>query len=114
MPTPDPERMRLRELCEKCKRNGWKVSVDPDMILAFLGATEPTQDTEVARVLADLRLRSDAGARTGRIQTARAMDDATAELIERLARERDEAQKQRVRVDRVARIPFGPPEDEDE
>jgi CBS domain-containing protein len=36
-----------------------------------------------------------------------------ASLIARQARELAEARKQRVGVDRVARIPFGPPEDED-
>jgi len=49
-------------------------------------ARKSVTDGEVARVVADIQLRSDAGILAGRIQTARAMRKA-ASLIERQARE---------------------------
>jgi hypothetical protein len=92
--TLSPERQsELRQRCEAVLASGTKnIDVEAVTMLALLTTIEPTQDAEVARMIADLQLRSDAGARAGRIQTARAMDNAAA-LIARLARELAEVKK---------------------
>lgn len=82
-------------------------------LTALLDATEPTHGGAAAKLILSLiDIRSGPAVDVACKLDALCLDAAT--LIERLARELAEARKQRVGVDRVARIPFGPPEDEDE
>ena len=81
-------------------------------LTALLDATEPVGDADT-RMLIDKLTALIPWAEDHSSDVASAIALAVS-LLTRMARERGEARKQRVGVDRVARIPFGPPEDEDE
>jgi hypothetical protein len=81
-------------------------------LTALLDATEPTTDADT-RMLIDKLTALIPWAEDHSSDVASAIALAAA-LIARLARELAEARGKRVGFDRVARIPFGPPEDEDE
>ena len=108
-----PERRaELRRAVDQCEVAGEWLKVEHEVIGHLLDATEPVGDADT-RLLIDKLTALIPWAEDHSSDVASAIALAVA-LIERLARERGEVQKQRVRVDCVARIPFGPPEDEDE
>jgi hypothetical protein len=82
-------------------------------LTALLDATEPVEGGAAAKLIISLiDIRSGPAVDVACKLDALCLDAAA--LLARLARELAEARGKRVRVDRVAHIPFGPPENEDE